>query len=437
MSAEHGTAALELLPVVSDSLPEQADVVIIGGGLIGVAAAWHLAARGLSVTLCEKGVIGGEQSGRNWGWCRNTLRDPAEIPLMIKAMEDWRDPAVFGGLDTGFRTTGIAWSHDARGGAAQAAWLGKVAGAGLSTRLLSRREFAALIPDAALAGEGALYTPDDGCAEPARAAPAIARDAQRLGARIVTHCAVRGVETSGGRLSAIVTEKGVIRTTQAVLAGGIWSRLFAGSLGIRFPQLKVLGSVSITAPRAGGPDLSVSAQGFGWRRRDDDSYVLSRANATVADLGPDHLRLAAPFLPLLRQSLRELRFRLGRSFVTEAMMPRRWSLDRASPFEAHRISDPAPVAPVIDRARTEAAKQMSFFRNLRLAKSWGGYIDVTPDALPAIGELAALPGLVLASGFSGHGFGIGPGAGRLVADLIGGTAPVVDPRPFAPARFGI
>lgn len=437
MSAEHGTAALGLLPVVSDAQPAAADVVIIGGGLIGVAAAWHLAARGLSVTLCEKGVIGGEQSGRNWGWCRNTLRDPAEIPLMIKAMEDWRDPAVFGGLDTGFRTTGIAWSHDARGGAAQAAWLGQIAGAGLSSRLLSRREFAALISDGELAGEGALYTPDDGCAEPARAAPAIARDAQRLGARIVTHCAVRGVETSGGRLSAVVTEKGVIRTTQAVLAGGIWSRLFAGSLGIRFPQLKVLGSVSITAPRAGGPDLSVSAQGFGWRRRDDDSYVLSRANATVADLGPDHLRLAVPFLPLLRQSLRELRFRLGRSFVTEAMMPRRWSLDRPSPFEAHRISDPAPVAPVIQRARAEAAKQMSFFRNLPLAKSWGGYIDVTPDALPAIGELAALPGLVLASGFSGHGFGIGPGAGRLVADLIDGTAPVVDPRPFAPTRFGI
>src|SRR5437588_5340795 len=95
--------ALRLRAVRSDAvLPKAVDVVVVGGGIVGSAATWHLARRGLSVALCEKGVIAGEQSGRNWGWCRNTLRDPAELPLMRHSMEDWRDPTVFGALATGF-----------------------------------------------------------------------------------------------------------------------------------------------------------------------------------------------------------------------------------------------------------------------------------------------------------------------------------------------
>ncbi|MFN3431587.1 MAG: NAD(P)/FAD-dependent oxidoreductase, partial [Candidatus Sericytochromatia bacterium] len=67
--------------------------------------------------------------------------------------------------------------------------------------------------------------------------------------------------------------------------------------------------------------------------------------------------------------------------------------------------------------------------------AWAGYIDSTPDGVPGIGELAAVPGLVLAAGFSGHGFGIGPGAGHLIADIVSGATPLVDPRPYHPDRF--
>ena len=218
-----GSAPPGLARVPDDGdVPREADAVVIGGGIVGVTTAWHLAQRGLKTVLIEKGVIGGEQSGRNWGWCRNTTRDPAEIPLMIHAMRDWRDPKVFGGLATGFRTTGIAYFTYSDNEAEQLQWLERVRGAGLDSRMLSRRELDGLLPGNKGAAKGALYTPSDGCAEPELAAPAIASDARRLGASIHTNCAARGIETSAGRLSAIVTERGVIRTSLAVLAGGIW-----------------------------------------------------------------------------------------------------------------------------------------------------------------------------------------------------------------------
>ena len=75
------------------SCPKKADVVIIGGGIIGVSTAWFLAKQGIDVVLCEKGHIAGEQSGRNWGWVRQQGRDPRELPMMIESMRIWRELA--------------------------------------------------------------------------------------------------------------------------------------------------------------------------------------------------------------------------------------------------------------------------------------------------------------------------------------------------------
>jgi glycine/D-amino acid oxidase-like deaminating enzyme len=410
-------------------------VVVIGGGIVGVSAAWHLARCGLKVVLCEKGTIGGEQSGRNWGWCRNTLRDPAEIPLMQQSMRDWRDPNIFGNLDTGFRTSGIAYLTYPDQEETQTAWLRAVDPFGLDSHMLSKGEIEKLFPHGTGKATGALYTASDGCAEPGFAAVAIAKDARRLGALVFTNCAVRGIETIGGHLNAIVTEKGTIQCSSAILAGGIWSRLFAGSVDIDFPQLKVLGSVSITDQMPGGPEVSFAAKHYGWRKRIDGSYVVSRANATYVDIVPDSFRLAGAFIPLLKKSLLDLRFRVGRQFISETLMPRKWHLDTPSPFEKVRIADPAPVTKVLQRARNDIGKEIPFFQNAHITRQWGGYIDVTPDALPSIGMLDELPGLVLASGFSGHGFGIGPGAGRLAAEIAINNHACVDASAFSPARF--
>jgi glycine/D-amino acid oxidase-like deaminating enzyme len=70
-----------------------------------------------------------------------------------------------------------------------------------------------------------------------------------------------------------------------------------------------------------------------------------------------------------------------------------------------------------------------------VAARWAGYIDSTPDGVPAIGELKGLPGFILAAGFSGHGFGIGPGAGHMIADIVTGAKPIVDPAPYRPERL--
>ncbi len=91
-------------PVASDpKLPTRTDVVIIGGGIIGASTALELAERGISVVLCEKGIIAGEQSSRNWGWCRQMGRDPREIPLAKLSLNLWGKMNERTGGETGFR----------------------------------------------------------------------------------------------------------------------------------------------------------------------------------------------------------------------------------------------------------------------------------------------------------------------------------------------
>jgi glycine/D-amino acid oxidase-like deaminating enzyme len=94
--------------------PTRADVVVVGGGIIGVSAALHLAKKGVSVTLCEKGRIAGEQSSRNWGWCRTMGRDSAEIPLSIESLRMWAAMNQEVGAETGFRSSGIIYLCESR-----------------------------------------------------------------------------------------------------------------------------------------------------------------------------------------------------------------------------------------------------------------------------------------------------------------------------------
>jgi glycine/D-amino acid oxidase-like deaminating enzyme len=172
------------------------------------------------------------------------------------------------------------------------------------------------------------------------AAPAIARAAQRHGARVVTQCAVRGIETQGGRVAAVVTERGRIACGSVVLAGGVWSRLFCGNAGIRLPQLKVMSSVMRTEPLAGGPDVSCSGAGFGIRKRVDGGYTVANWSDNVVDIVPDTLRFFRDFLPAFGMQRRNLRLRVGSKFIEEWQLPRRWSLDAKSPFEQVRVLDP-------------------------------------------------------------------------------------------------
>ena len=424
-------------PVASDTvLPSHASVVVVGGGIIGVCTALFLAQKGHSVALCEKGRIGAEQSSRNWGWCRTLGRDPREIPLSIESLRFWRGLNQMIGKETGFRQAGIVYLFDTEQEmAAQEAWAKQAETYQIDVRALRGAKLAALAPGAARPFVGGVYTPEDGRAEPSQAAPAIAEAARALGAGIFTDCAVRGVETENGRISAAITEKGRIRCDAVVLAGGAWSRLFCGNLGINLPQLKVLSSVMRTEPLSGPPEITMGASDFAFRKRLDGGYSIAQRNASISEIVPDSFRLFGDFLPAYRSDWRDLRLRLNGSFLTEWRMKRRWSLEEETPFEQTRVLAPKPSASLLEEARQSLSRAFPAFSGMKIAESWGGMIDVTPDAVPVISGVDMLPGFYLATGFSGHGFGIGPGAGRLMADLVAGAPPIVDPAPFRFRRF--
>ena len=420
----------------SPALPQHADVVVIGGGIIGCSAAWFLARGGISVALCEKGRIAGEQSSRNWGFCRQQGRDPKEIPLIQEGLRIWRGLEAEIEADVGFRQAGVLYVAGSRKTMAEyEAWLGHAKQHGLDTRLLSSEETATVMPGASRTWPGAMYTPSDGRAEPSKAAPAIARAAMSQGATIHTGCAVRGIETEAGRVSAVVTEYGVIRTGAVICAGGAWSRLFFGNLGIYLPQLKVMSSVLRTAEAPLVTESGVWAPDFAFRRRQDGGYTVASGSMIVADIVPDSFRLFTTFLPALMMERKGARLRLGRRFLDEMTTTRRWQLDEQTPFEKTRVLDPKPHQSILDDAMANLRSAFPIFENVAVAESWAGLIDVTPDAVPVISAVDGNEGLYLATGFSGHGFGIGPGAGRLIAELVSGADPCVDPTPFRYSRF--
>jgi len=431
------TQAPALDPVApSAALPSAVEVAVVGGGIIGASTALFLAEKGIRTALCEKGQIAGEQSSRNWGWCRNTGRDIREVPLMMESARLWAGMDARLGRETGYRRNGIVYLCRSEAEVARmAGWLQRAEPFQLGTRLLSSTEVSALLPQSERRWAGGLHTPQDGQAEPQHAAPAIASAAAVKGAALLTRCAVRGVETTGGRVSHVVTEHGTIRCASVVLAGGAWSSLFCGNLGIRLPQLKILASVMRTAPLAGAPEVAGGGDGFGYRKRMDGGYTIANLGGEVSEIVPDTLRFLPDFAAAARGSWSKLRIRLGRRSIHEAFTPRRWPLDRASPFEVIRTLDPAPHLPGLQGALGRLQQSFPIFREARVLQRWGGLIDTTPDLVPVISPVEALPGLFIATGFSGHGFGIGPGAGKLMAELVTGEQPCVDPRAFRFDRF--
>ncbi|WP_428484364.1 NAD(P)/FAD-dependent oxidoreductase [Rhodopila sp.] len=430
--------APELIVVETDANPPpRADVVIIGGGIAGVSTLLALAEKGVSVALVEKGRLAGEQSSRNWGFCRTQGRDQNEVPLALESLRLWDRMAQRVGADVGFTRAGACYLCQTPAEvAAYEAWLENARQWQVQSRILGPDEVDAVLPGSSRRWAGALYTPNDGRAEPQLAVPLMAQAARRLGASVVTNCAARGFETTAGRLSGVVTEHGTIACDAAVLAGGAWSRLFCGNMGVDFPQLKILGSVMRTAPLNGPPELAVAGPDFAFRKRRDGGYTVARRNKYEAHIVPDSFRLLPRFLSAMIRTKQEYRIRPFGRFREELRIPRSWALDQASPFEATRVLDPAPNPAIVEESRRNLIRAFPAFAPVRVAQSWGGLIDTTPDAVPVIAPVQAVPGFFLMSGFSGHGFGIGPGAGRLMSELVTGATPVVDPAPFRFERFG-
>ena len=159
-----------------DPLPESVDVVVIGGGVAGISTAWFLNKAGVSVLVCEKGRVAGEQSSRNWGWVRQQGRDAAELPIMMDSINSWESIAREVGAEIGFSRQGILYLGRNESELAESEqWLDVARPHQLDSRMISGKEVDELIPDAQGRWKGALYTASDGRAEPFTAVPAMAR----------------------------------------------------------------------------------------------------------------------------------------------------------------------------------------------------------------------------------------------------------------------
>lgn len=433
-----GTMPAPLSPVESSpGLPATADAVVIGAGIIGTFAAYYLARRGLSVALVEKGRVGAEQSSRNWGWCRQQNRDARELPMATKSLDLWERFAAESGEDTGFSRCGLLYlSNDEAELESWSKWQDFARTVGVTAHMLGAE---AASEKAAWTGQrwkGAAVSPTDGTADPANAAPAVARALLKLGGTVHQQCAARGIEVSGGRVSAVVTERGTIRTKIAVMAGGAWASSFCNLYGFSFPQASIRQSSLAIGPGPGALPDALHTKAVSLTRRLGGGHTLAISGYGRVDPTPQLLRFSPQFIPMFLRRWRSLAPGGLEGWRSGHETRSRWRLDEISPMERMRELDPAPDRAAVKLMFDRAVALIPHIRERKVTASWAGYIDSTPDGVPGIGEVPGLPGFILAAGFSGHGFGIGPGAGHLIADLASGATPFVDPKPLSPERFG-
>ena len=418
-------------------LPKAADVVVIGGGIIGVMTVWELARAGVKAVLLEKGRIAGEQSSRNWGWIRAQGRDIAELPIALEAQAMWPMLAKEAG-DIGLHQTGTLYlgtSEDEIGRYRD--WLDQAAPYQVSTRLLSAGDVAAMMPTARRRWAGGLYTPTDMRAEPWVTVPAFAQAAVRAGATIIEDCAARLLELEAGRVTGVITEKGVIKTSSVVLAGGAWSSLLLRRHGVSIPQLSVQSTAAQTDKMpevyAGGAVDDKLA----WRRRVDGGYTLAPSSFHELFIGPDAFRAFTRFVPQLIKDPLGTRFLLAApaGFPDSWGTARRWNGDQISPFEKMRILNPAPNSAKVAKLGRDFTQRFPDIGPTKIKSAWAGMIDTMPDVVPVVDHCAALPGLSICTGMCGHGFGIGPAMGRIMSRLATGQDTGHDLTRFRLSRF--
>jgi glycine/D-amino acid oxidase-like deaminating enzyme len=412
------------------SLLEPVDVAIVGAGIMGCSTAWHLATRGIKVAVFERCEIASEQSSRAWGFIRQQGRHAAEVPLAAEANRIWVElTARYGEASTGFTPGGILVPAESADDEARIADAFEIASRlGLATRLLNKAEIRDLIPHLAGDWRSGLYTPGDAHGEPALSTRTIARAAREAGAAISEKTPVLAVETQAGRISGIATARGFCAAPVVVLAGGIGTPALARPLGVDLPIQVIRSSVSQTVAAAPFTKVAMWGPKVAFRPRADGSFVIGngyRGAGPDYDLTIDSLRHLRHFLPAYRRNWRLLRLRLG----SESFYRLR-----------ERFAGGALPEPRVNdkKVQQNAAAFRALFPHvgaLDLARTWAGRIDLTPDVIPIIDQPAAVPGLFVAAGFSGHGFALGPSVGKQLAEWIVAGRSSLDLASFRLSRF--
>ncbi len=424
-----------LLPVPSDlHLPRKVDVVVIGGGIVGVCTAYFLALNKVRVALIEKGRIGAEQSSRNWGWCRQMNRDKRELALAARSLALWEQIQADTGKQLGFSRCGLLYLSDNTAELENwSSWCAWAVGEGMKTQVLSSKQANDYAGATAKQWQGGILSPTDGVADPSSAAPLIAQAIQAHGGTIHQFCAARGLESRAGSIHEVITEHGRIETEQVVLAGGAWSSSFCRQLGISVPLSSVRSSILAVRPENVELPPAVHTQDVSVTRRNDGAYTLAISGLARVDPTPQNLRYMSRFLPMFLSRRSYLKPGGHQAWFLGHETLSKWDLDKSTPMETTRILDPRPDSRTIDETLRRARVLFPDLGTAIVQNAWAGYIDSTPDGVPVIDEIA--PGLILAAGMSGHGFGIGPGVGQMTATLAQGKTPDLPHAGYCLARL--
>jgi sarcosine oxidase subunit beta len=370
------------------SLPSRADVVIVGGGVMGTSIAFHLAEAGVErVLLLEMAQLGSGSTSKAAGGVRANFSDELNIALGARSLEAF---AAFGerpGQEIDLHRVGYLFllsTADQVELFEESTRLQNAAGQ--PTRMISASEAARLAPLLSTDGLiGACFSPNDGHCTPESVVLGYATTARRLGATLVTGCTVLGIDAVGNEIRQVRTSLGVVETPTVICAAGAWSAGLAASVGVDLPVTPLRRQIVVTEAIPNlPPDLPMTID-F------SSTFYFHRE-------GPG-------LLVGMSDPEEEPGFHLDNS---DAWLPR---LTAAMEHRAPSLLD------------------------VGLAGGWAGLYEVTPDHNALIGEASEINRFLYATGFSGHGFLQGPAIGEVIRDLYLARTPFVDVSPLAATRF--
>ncbi len=248
---------------------------------------------------------------------------------------------------------------------------------------------------------------------------------------------MNAIYTAAGRVSGVATAAGDLRADAIVCAAGAHASFLGRMAGLRLPQRSMRATVAVTAPLPRFTELGIWAAPLVIRQARDGSVVLMLASAGTAehDITLESLRHIGLFLPIFLRNRDLFRLRIGMPLVRDLLRHLPGTAAARRPF-AHLVDAEPPVNPkTVQSSLALFKRQFSQSGEVSIARTWAGVIDATPDLVPVLGEVAALRGFFFATGFSGHGFGLGPGAGHTLAELIAQGRTAIDIRPMRYERF--
>jgi len=414
-------------------VPKNTDVIVIGGGIVGLASAYELALRGVQVVVVEKGRMAGEQSGLAWGFVRQQDRDPVELPLMVAANKLWPDLTKRLEADIDWRQEGLVALADSEEALAHYKNRAKLEQShGVDSRLLTPQEVQSHLPGYSLSVLGGLYTASDGHADPLKSTLAFGDAARRLGVEILEHTAVTKLQMSQDRVTGVETTAGPIAAKTVICAAGAHAPKLLRPAGIKFPIRSTRSTVARTHPLPPLTELAVRGPRVSFRQTRSGHVILGGSGPSAADydITLESFRDLGVFLPNFIANRKMVKLHLGRPLVEDILRSLPFTptgyVAKKNPF-AHTVKTmPQANHEMVETIRRAFHGCYPSLPSVTIDQSWAGIIDTTPDVVPVIESSEKVAGLFIAAGFSGHGFALGPIVGQLLSEWI------VDGKPSMP-----